>query len=1000
GSSPSSQNIQNIAFVSSNNTGCTNESVNDAPSISAASSKATVTTLLNQIDPDDLEEIDLKWQMAMLTMRTRRFLKRTGRNLGANGIDTIGFDMFKVKCYNCHRRGHFARKYRSPRDSRNKDTPRRTVPVEADEEPTNYALKAYASLGSSSSSGSDNKGNPQQALKDKGVIDSGCSRHMTRNISFLLDFKKINRGYVAFRGNPKGDDDVADAAFDVKENENDVHVSANGSDKTDNKKHDKKAKTYDKGKSPVDSPTGVRDLRAEFEEFSFNNTNRVEEPKKVHQALKDLSWIEAMQEELLQFKLQKVWALVDLPKGKRAIGFMVYQMDVKTAFIYETIEKEVYVDDIIFRSTNKELCKAFEKLMKDKFQMSSMRELTFFLGLQVKQKDDGIFVSQDKYVAEILRKFGFTDVKSASTPIETEKPLLKDPDGEDVVVHIYRSIIGSLMYLTSSRPDIMFAVYACARFQVTPKVSHLHAVKRIFSYLKGKPHLGLWYPRDSPFNLVAYSDSDYAGASLDRKFTTGGCHFLGYKLISWQCKKQSVATSSTEAEYVAVASCCAQVLWIQNHFITAVSYKLMLFGLKKFATINLTLLGHKLMLSRVVVLEAIIKRDLHLDDADGVECLTNEEIFEELARMGYEKPPPKLTFYKAMDRNVDSPSKFLIYPCFLQVVLNNQVDDMSTHNTRYTSSALTQKVFVNMRRIRKGFSGVKTPLFAFMLVQPQPHAEEEVEMPIAPSPPALQDPTPTPHATPPQDQPSIPHALPPQDQPTTPYESSIPLLTTLMETCASLSQKVAELEQDKHSQALEILQLKKRVKKLEKKKKLKSSGFKWPRKGRLNQEEVNVASKGVSAVGTPELVSAAEPIVFNDEDYDDKEDWIAIAEQVQERHLDNISKYQNLKKKHVSIAQARKNMIIYLKNMTGYKMEYFRGITYDKVRLIFEREYKKVQTLFKPDKDVEEPKKKRVADETPLQESFKKFIADKVSGSESTQEIPSNDPKEMTEEDV
>nr|GEZ05762.1 uncharacterized mitochondrial protein AtMg00810-like [Tanacetum cinerariifolium] len=133
------------------------------------------------------------------------------------------------------------------------------------------------------------------------------------------------------------------------------------------------------------------------------------------------------------------------------------------------------------------------------------------------------------HVARIkaIRKFGFTDVKSASTPIETEKPLLKDPDGEDVDVHIYRSMIRSLMYLTSSRPDIMFAVCACARFQVTPKVSHLHAVKRIFRYLKGKPHLGLWYPKDSSFNLVAYFDSDYARASLDRKSIIGGCQFLG-----------------------------------------------------------------------------------------------------------------------------------------------------------------------------------------------------------------------------------------------------------------------------------------------------------------------------------------------------------------------------------------------------------------------------------------------------------------------------------------
>ncbi|GKC72688.1 uncharacterized mitochondrial protein-like protein [Tanacetum coccineum] len=201
-------------------------------------------------------------------------------------------------------------------------------------------------------------------------------------------------------------------------------------------------------------------------------------------------------------------------------------------------------------------------------KMSSIGELTFFLGLQVQQKKDGIFISQDKYVDEILKKFGFTEVKIASTPIETQKPLLKDENGEEVDVHMYRSMIGSLMYLTSSRPDIMFAVCACARYQVNPKVSHLYAVKRIFRYLKGQPKLGLWYSKDSPFDLVAYTDSDYAGASLDRKSTIGGCQFLGCRLISWQCKKQTVvANSTTEAQYVAASSCRGQVLWIQNQLL-------------------------------------------------------------------------------------------------------------------------------------------------------------------------------------------------------------------------------------------------------------------------------------------------------------------------------------------------------------------------------------------------------------------------------------------------
>ncbi|GJX72147.1 putative ribonuclease H-like domain-containing protein [Tanacetum coccineum] len=229
---------------------------------------------------------------------------------------------------------------------------------------------------------------------------------------------------------------------------------------------------------------------------------------------------------------------------------------------------QVYVDDIIFSSTRKSWCDEFEALMKGRFQMSSMGELTFFLGLQVKQKLHGLFISQDKYVAEMLKKFDLASVKTAITPMETKVALTKDEEAADVDVHLYRSMIGSLMYLTASRPDIMFEVCACSHFQVTPKTSYINAVKRIFKYLKRKPNLGLWYPRESLLNLEAYLDSDYAGANLDRKSTTGGCQFLGKRLISWQCKKQTiVATSTIEAEYVAAASCCGKVLWVQNQML-------------------------------------------------------------------------------------------------------------------------------------------------------------------------------------------------------------------------------------------------------------------------------------------------------------------------------------------------------------------------------------------------------------------------------------------------
>ncbi|GJT05925.1 putative ribonuclease H-like domain-containing protein [Tanacetum coccineum] len=362
-----------------------------------------------------------------------------------------------------------------------------------------------------------------------------------------------------------------------------------------------------------------------------------EEPKKIAEALQDDSWVQAMQEELNKrdergvvvrnkarlvaqgytqeegIDYDEVFAPVARIEAIRLflafasfMGFIVYQMDVKSAFLYGTIDEEVYVsqppgfvdpdhpnkvykvvkalyglhqaprawyatlstflekhgykrgtidktlfikrdkkdimlvqvyvDDIIFGSTNKSWCDEFEALMKSKFQMSSMGELTFFL--------------------------------AAITPMETKVPLTKDEEAIDVDVHLYRSMIGSLMYLTASRPDIMYAVCVCSRFQVTPKTSHLNAVKRIFKYLKGKPNLGLWYPRESPFDLEAFSDSDYGGSNLDRKSTTGGCQFLGQRLISWQCKKLTiVATSTTEAEYVAAANCCGQVLLVQNQLL-------------------------------------------------------------------------------------------------------------------------------------------------------------------------------------------------------------------------------------------------------------------------------------------------------------------------------------------------------------------------------------------------------------------------------------------------
>ncbi|GKB74552.1 uncharacterized mitochondrial protein-like protein, partial [Tanacetum coccineum] len=457
-----------------------------------------------------------------------------------------------------------------------------------------------------------------------------------------------------------------------------------------------------------------------------------EEPKRVSKALSDPAWVEAMQEELLQFKLQNVWVLVDLPKGHRAIG---------TKWVYRNKKDERGI------------------VIRNKARL-------------VQQRKKGIFISQDKYVHEILRKFNYTDVKSASTPTDLEKPLVKDADADDVDEHLYRSMIGTLMYLTASRPDIMFAVCACARFQVSPKTSHLLAVKIIFRYLKGKPSLGLWYSKDSPLELVAYTDSDYAGATLDRKSTTGGCQFLGNRLISWQCKKQTVvATSTTEAEYVATASCCGQ-----------------------------------------------------LADQDGITSIPTTEIFEQLALMGYHTDSDKLTFQKGafspqwrflihnilhclspkktaweqfssniataticlatnrkfnfsrmifehMVSNISSPHKFLMYPRFIQICLDMQRHHLQQHSRIYPVPSLTMKVFSNMKRSTKGFSGQEVALFPNMLAVPTPSTSPS-KITSSPSPTPSPSPEPTP-TQPSPTQPSPTQPSPTQPSPTQPSPTQL-----------------------------------------------------------------------------------------------------------------------------------------------------------------------------------------------------------------------------------
>ena len=223
---------------------------------------------------------------------------------------------------------------------------------------------------------------------------------------------------------------------------------------------------------------------------------------------------------------------------------------------------QIYVDEIIFGATNHCLCEEFSKLMQGEFEMSMMGELKFFFGLQIKQCKDKIFINQTKYAREILKKFGLDGVKSSKTLMSSTTKLNKDENGKSVDKKHFRDMIRSLFYLTASRPDIIFATCLCAHFQSCPKESYLNAIKRIFKYLSGSLHIGHWYPKNSSFDLISYSDADFAGSLLDRKSTSGTCQFLGQCLVSWFSKKQvSVSLSITEAEYIAASLCCSQVLW-------------------------------------------------------------------------------------------------------------------------------------------------------------------------------------------------------------------------------------------------------------------------------------------------------------------------------------------------------------------------------------------------------------------------------------------------------
>nr|GEU76381.1 copia protein [Tanacetum cinerariifolium] len=863
------------------------------------------------------------------------------------------------------------------------------------------------------------EGNPQHALKDKGVIDSGCSRHMTGNISYLSDFKELNSGYVAFGGNSKGgkisgkggnvqqyvlfpvwssgstnpQNTDRDAAFDEKEpefegrkHESEVNVSPSSKfeDLSDNSINEVNAagtlvstvgqistnstNTFSAagpsntvvspthGKSSyVDSSQLPNDPNMpELEDITyfddeddvgaeadFNNLetsitsyryqmgfrNKKDERGIVVRNKARLVAQGHTQEEGIDY--EEVFAPVARIEAIRLflayasfMGFMVYQMKVKSAFLYGTIEEEVYVyqdlrfedpdypnkvykvvkalyglyqaprawyetlanyllendfqrgkidqtlfikrqkgdillvqiyvDGIIFGSTNKDLCKAFEKLMKDKFQMSSMGELTFFLGLQVKQKKDGIFISQDKYVAEILKKFGLTDGKSASTLIDTEKPYLR-----------------ILMVALSS----------------------MKSLKRMLHVT----------------NILSVGYLTTPQMVLNSPCLT--------QIKNWLVQiKRSPCCSNGE-----LASPKANDTWLN---VTAVSSKFLLFVKK---VNDLSRLQALIDRKKVIIIEATIRDVLRLDDAEGIECLPNEEIFTEVG---------------------------------------------------------------------KGCSGVETPLFEGMIVAQQVgEGAAEVNVEDVPDAGVTDEGAASVnddevHAA--VEEPSIPSPTPSTQPPST-------------------SQDIPSTSQDKIAQALEITKLKQRVKKLERRNK--ASKLRRLKKGRMitnidadkdvTLKDVAVVAKDVQDAEIEESLDVQgrqsldvqgrqaesqaqiyqidiehgnKVLSMQDVDIEPAElqevvevvttaklitevvtDEVIDHVQRKEKEDNAVKRYQALKRKPQTEAQARKNMMIYLKNMAGFKMYYFKGMTYDDIRLIFEKKFNSnVAFLHKTKEQMEE----------------------------------------------
>nr|GEV78173.1 hypothetical protein [Tanacetum cinerariifolium] len=1068
GSSFTSHIKQNIAFVSCQNTNITNESVSAVTSLFAASTKPPTFILPNvdnlndafiysffasqsnspQLDNDDLKQID-----------------RTGRNLGANGTTFIGFDMSKVECYNCHRRGHFTRECGSPSDTKNKDTQRRIVLVETstsnalvsecdgvgsydwsfqpDKEPTNYAFMAFTSL---SSLGFDSEVAPcfktcskayatLQSHYDKLIVDFRKSQFnvfsyktglesvearlvvyqqienvyeddikllkldvmlrdnplvelrkkfekakkerdelkqtfekfqtSSKNLSKLLASQitnKIGLGYnnqvfnstmfdcdelnsfksdvsvptslvqdwyksgegetvsnvlnvepstikpnkeLSWSNRPSAliiEDWVSDSeddsevvvgnqpnhnagiqenldavvAFDIKELESEVHVSPTSNDKT--KKHNEKTKKEANRKSPVELSTGVRNLSDEFKDFSSNSTKGVNDASTPVTAIRP-----NLTNSTNRFNVAG--------PSNNAIS-LTFEIGGKYSFV----DPSQYLDDPNMPALEDIIYSDDEEDVGAEAHFSNLETSIIISPIPTTR------VHKDHHVTQIIgdltsapqtrsmaRMMGLNDSSHGHTKEESVD---------------YKEVFALVARIKDIR---LFLAYASFMGFM---------LKGFFRYLKGKLHLGSWYPKDLPFNLVACSDSDYVGASLDRKSIIGGCQFLGFDQIV------DILTAHP-IQYALMVNPIIYVLCIKQ-FWTSISIK------KSNDVLRLqSLIDRK----KVLITKDTIRQALRFDDAASVDYLPNEEIFAELARMGYKKPSTKLTFYKAF---FSAQWKFL------------------THTILQCMSAK-----------RNAWNEFSSFIASADVVEDDVEDEDDNNEvsgePTLPSPtPATPPPSPTQEHIPsqPQAQTTQPSSPPPQQPSHTAdiTQSAMTLPNTLLETCATLTKqdkglnpqltllwmirrmhpnrgKITKLDADKNATLVDAEE--------DMNANVQGSMQNIDEAEPTEVEEMievvtaaklmtKVVTTAATTITDAQVPKASAPrmrgVVIQDPKEIATTSVIVFLDQVKrkEKQDNTVIRFQALKRKPMTEAQARKNMMIYLKNMAGFKMNFFK----------------------------------------------------------------------------